>query len=82
MGAIKKCIVDTIRNIDDTVLTSLASIDTPRQELSTGIKLVKIMLFCAKVVNMATLIGPKWAHKQLILIFTTLFEVSRAPKVF
>ena len=35
------------------------------------------MFFRAKVVNMTTLIEPKWAHKQLILIFTTLFEVAR-----
>ena len=39
------------------------------------------MIFCAKVVNMATLIGPKWAHKQLILIFTEGFEGSRGPRV-
>ena len=44
-----------------------------------GIKIVKIMLFRTKVVNMTTLIGPKWAHKQLTLIFTKDFEVSREP---
>ena len=45
-----------------------------------GIKFVKIMIFCANVVNMTTLIGPKWAHKQLILIFTEDFEGSRRAR--
>ena len=45
-----------------------------------ALKIVKIMIFCAKVVNMTTLIGPKWAHKQLIFIFTKYFEVSREPE--
>ena len=38
-------------------------------------KIVKITFVCTKVVNMTTLIGPKWAHKQLILILTKDFEV-------
>ena len=37
--------------------------------------------FCAKVVNMTTLIGAKWAHEQLILIFAAYFEGSRGPRV-
>ena len=37
----------------------------------------QIMLFHAKVVNMTTLIGPKWAHKQIILIFAKDFQESR-----
>ena len=37
------------------------------------------MIFCAKGVNMTTLIGPKWAHKQFILISTKDFEGSRGP---
>ena len=45
-----------------------------------GIKIVKIMIFCAKVVNMTTLIGLKWAHKQLILISTKDFDGSRGPR--
>ena len=39
------------------------------------------MLFRIKVVNMTTLFGPKWAHKQNILIFTTHFEGSRRARV-
>ena len=30
-------------------------------------KIVKMMLFLAKILNMTTLIGPKWAHKQYIV---------------
>ena len=41
------------------------------------VQIVKIMIFCAKVVNMATLIGPKWAHKQIILISAAYFEGQR-----
>ena len=37
------------------------------------------MIFCAKVVNMTTWIGPQWAHKQLIFISTKDFEGSRVP---
>ena len=43
---------------------------------------LKFMIFCAKVVNMTTLIGPKWAHRDLILIFTKDFKVSRERKGF
>ena len=53
-----------------------------RQKLSTRrlfrIKIVKIIIFGAKVVNMTTLIGPKSAHKQLILISTAYFEGQRS----
>ena len=45
-----------------------------------GIKIVKIMIFCAKVVNMTTWIGHKWAHKQLILIFAAYFEGPGSPE--
>ena len=43
-----------------------------------GIKIVKIMMFCAKVVNMTTLIGPQWAHKQIILISAAYVEGQRS----
>ena len=39
------------------------------------------MIFCAKVVNMTTLIGAKSAHKQLILIFAEDLEGSRGARV-
>ena len=41
--------------------------------------IIIITLLRTKVVNMTTSIGPKCAHKQLILIFTKDFEVSREP---
>ena len=40
-------------------------------------KIGNIIRFRAKVVNMTTLIGPKWAHKQEKHIFATYFDGSR-----
>ena len=40
-----------------------------------------IMICCAKVVNIATSIGPKWAHKQIKHIFAKDFSGSRGPRV-
>ena len=48
--------------------------------MTSGNKIVKIMLFLAKVVNMTALMGAKWAHKQLIFIFAAYFEGSRGPE--
>ena len=58
-------------------VTPFLSKSRPNDDLIATIS--KIMLFRAKVVNMTTLIGPKWAHKQLILISTKDFEGSRGP---
>ena len=43
-----------------------------------GIKIVNIIVFCAIVVNMTTLIGPKWPHKQIKHISTAYFEGQRS----